>query len=171
MIGNEELRHLIEGWGLVTDFIDLETQLQPTGFDLTVKTVERYTSGGAIDFDNTHRKIAESEAIPFVGGLVDGYIDLPPGVYRIRFNEKLNLRHLPYPISVISCYRGTVMRNGNYTALGFWDYGYEGRGECSFDIRNPHGFRVYANARIHQCFFFKATKVVGMYDGQYLFEE
>ena len=168
MLGNIEIRRLIEEHELIKDYIDLETQLQPTGFDFTVKRIEQYINGGSIDFDNSNRLISASISIKKD---VNNAWRLVPGVYRVRFNEELNIRDIPYPISVISCYRGSVMRNGNYTSLGFWDYGYRGKGECSLNICNPYGFTVYQDARIHQCFFFKATAVSQVYNGEYLFEK
>lgn len=99
------------------------------------------------------------------------YWNLKPNrCYRLKFNEEINIRDIPYPISIISCYRSSMMRNGAPTAIGHWDYGYRGKGQTFLNVINPHGVRIYRDARVHQCYFFKTTDVSHVYNGQYLGE-
>ncbi len=58
MLNSTEIRHLIEENQLITGYIDLETQLQPTGFDLSLGAILRYKGGGSVDFSNVEREIA-----------------------------------------------------------------------------------------------------------------
>ena len=44
---------------LLEQFIDLDTQLQPNGFDLTLAQVERFVGAGRVDFSNAERKLSE----------------------------------------------------------------------------------------------------------------
>ena len=169
LLGNIEIRRLIENYDLISDYIDLDTQLQPSGFDLTIKTIEEYTSGGAIDFSNKHREIAEGRFMP-----PQVKKDQPPfwaleplKSYRINFNEIVNLRDIPYPISVLSGRRGSLMRSGIMSDVGIWDYGYVGKGQSSIFVGNPKGFCVYENARFHQCLFFPVDKISLAYNGVY----
>jgi deoxycytidine triphosphate deaminase len=48
---------------LLEGLMDPSTQLQPCGVDLTVSTVSRFASGGAVDFDNKHRVLADREVL------------------------------------------------------------------------------------------------------------
>ncbi|MEE9286026.1 MAG: deoxyuridine 5'-triphosphate nucleotidohydrolase, partial [Dehalococcoidia bacterium] len=63
---------------LVEGAVDIETQLQPNGIDLTLRAVERHASAGAIDFSNARRRLADREPVPFDG---DGSVHLAPGSY------------------------------------------------------------------------------------------
>lgn len=63
LLGDIEIKRLIEEYGLISDYVDLDTQLQPTGFDLTVADIEEITTRGVIDFDNSKRVIASSKSI------------------------------------------------------------------------------------------------------------
>ena len=44
---------------LLEQFIDLDTQLQPNGFDLTLAQVERFVGAGRVDFSNAERRLSE----------------------------------------------------------------------------------------------------------------
>ena len=177
LLGDIEIRRLIEECGLITDYIDLETQLQPTGFDLTIGKLEEFTGSGVMAFNNNDRVIAPTRPI-------ESYTSLGPDlttkskywrlkgkhVYKATFNETVNIRDVPYPISILSIYRGSMGRNGAETGIGVWDYGYTGKGYSLIKIENPYGMRLYENSRIHQLCFFKATEVSEKYSGQYLRE-
>ena len=174
LLGDVTIRRLIEEYDLITDYIDLETQLQPTGFELTIKSVETFTGPGCLDFSNEHRVIAEAEELPWniwSNKFEDKTILLKPlKVYRLNFNETINLRDIPYPISIVSGRRSSLMRSGIISDIGLWDYGYRGKGQSTIFVANPYGYRLYQNARFHQCFFFKAEKASKIYNGKYLNE-
>jgi len=42
MLNDKQLRELITEYKLVTNYIDLDTQLQPSGFDLSLESIEAY---------------------------------------------------------------------------------------------------------------------------------
>jgi len=173
LLGDVAIRRLIEEYDLITDYIDLETQLQPTGFELTIKSVDTFVGSGSLDFSNKYRRIPETRGVSW--GTKDGE-DEPSvflkgfKVYRLNFNETINLRTIPYPISIISGRRSSLMRSGIISDVGLWDYGYRGKGQTTIFVANPYGYRLYQNARFHQCFFFKAEKASKIYNGKYLNE-
>jgi dUTP pyrophosphatase len=174
MIGDKEIRRLIKEYELITDYIDLETQLQPTGFDLTIVSIHEYKEKGMVDFDNKLRKIPKTKPLVprFNYDTLEGYFwHLKPNIcYKIFFNEVVNLRDIPYPISMLSGRRSSLMRNGCITGTGQWDYGYRGRGVSSLFVGNPHGLAIKNDARFHQCWFFPVEKISQIYEGQYLDE-
>ena len=45
---------------LITNHTDLESQVQPHGFDLTLKTLHTFKSSGQVDFTNHERIISLS---------------------------------------------------------------------------------------------------------------
>jgi dUTP pyrophosphatase len=55
MLNIEEIRRLIEDQGLIREYVDLETQLQPSGFDLSLKEVREFSGSGSADFSNEER--------------------------------------------------------------------------------------------------------------------
>ncbi|MFB6114991.1 MAG: deoxyuridine 5'-triphosphate nucleotidohydrolase, partial [Candidatus Nanohalobium sp.] len=52
ILNREELRELIEEKGLIQNYVHLETQLTPQGFDLTVDEIHEYQGSGKLDFSN-----------------------------------------------------------------------------------------------------------------------
>ena len=61
MLNDKILRKLIEEHRLVSNYLDLDKQLQPSGFDLSMESVEEFLDGGAVDFSNKERVIAETK--------------------------------------------------------------------------------------------------------------
>ena len=57
---DEISRRIIED-KLVSGFSDLKHQLQPAGIDLTLEKIYRFKTEGKIDFDNSERKLSETE--------------------------------------------------------------------------------------------------------------
>jgi dUTP pyrophosphatase len=50
---------------IIQNIYPADIQTQPCGVDLTLKRVLIWKSSGVVDFDNSRRKIAETETIPF----------------------------------------------------------------------------------------------------------
>src|SRR5690606_11502802 len=90
VLSREQLRSLTEGSGkpLLEGYLDLETQLQPNGFDMTLREVSRYVNRGQIGRDNADRVL--SELVPLEFDAV-GWVTLEPGVYHIVYNEIVSL--------------------------------------------------------------------------------
>jgi len=138
---------------LIEKMIDVNTQLQPNGVDLTVKSIEKIVGAGCIDFSNNDRKISDTLKMDFDGD----WLFLPPGAYKVIFNEVI---HLPKDTMAIGAPRTSLIRCGVTVETGFWDAGYEGRSESLLVVFNEKGFYVKKNARILQLIFIKLSKKI-----------
>ena len=138
---------------LIERMIDANTQLQPNGVDLTVKTVEKIAGDGSIDFSNEDRKISTTVKQDFD----DDWLFLAPGPYKIIFNE---IVHLPKDIMAIGAPRTSLIRCGVTVETGIWDAGYEGRSESLLVVFNEAGVRIKKNARVLQLVFIRLSKKI-----------
>jgi len=146
---------------LIENLIDLNTQLQPNGVDLTVRQIEKIVSAGCVDFSNKDRKLSETKKLDFD----DDRVFLSPGAYKVLFNEVI---HLPKDIMAIGAPRTSLIRCGVTVETGFWDAGYEGRSESLLIVFNEKGFYVKRDARVLQLAFIKLSKVASNgYEGIY----
>ena len=68
--------------------IDPETQTQMCGMELTLQKIERFTSAGAVAFDNMERELPRTEPMDFDPS---GWVDLAAGAYLVTFNEIVNI--------------------------------------------------------------------------------
>jgi len=160
LLSYDELLSLIHK-GLIEDMIDLKTQLQPNGVELTLRRVEVYNSYGTIAFDNSERSLPETTTLKFDK---EGWIHLPKGCYKIIFNEIINI---PKNIAAIARPRSSLLRCGVSIETAVWDAGYRGRSESLLVVHNENGFRVKRNARLLQLIFFKLNKASKGYSGRY----
>lgn len=155
LLSSTELRKLIQAKPpLLENAIDIETQIQPNGLELTLKEVKTMEGPGALDFDNTGRKLPDTKTIEFCS---DGWIHLPVGIYKILFNEVLNI---PMNLAAIAKPRSSLIRCGATLETAVWDAGYRGRSESMLVVYNNAGFRVKRNARIIQLLFYTLEKEV-----------
>ena len=163
VLSREQLRERISGARpLITEWLDLATQLQPNGFDLTLRDVARFVGPGTIAVDNAGRSLPELEPIAFAA---DGLVSLPPGPYHIVYNEVV---HLPTDVMALGRPRSSLGRCGVTIHTAVWDAGYEGRSTSLLVVGNPHGFRVERNARVMQLVFFgMASAAAEGYRGRY----
>jgi len=146
---------------LVADLQDEATQVQPCGVDLTVRSVSRFASPGAIDFDNSRRALASRVELPWV----DGWIELACGAYHIVYGETVNL---PGDIMALAYPRSSLLRCGVTLHTAVWDPGYSGRAEALLVVHNAHGFRLGRGARIAQLVFTRLGDSVDRpYAGRY----
>lgn len=167
MLNREEIKQLLDSHGLIKDYIDLDTQLTPNGFDLTVKNIFEFESDGAIDFSNKERKIPEGkEMAPQKQNPQDkfGWWNLKKGVYKIRTNETVSL---PQDLIGIAFSRTSLLRMGAFTANGVWDAGFKGKSEFILVVENPYGIKIKQNARIIQLVFLRINETAQGYDGIY----
>ncbi|MFQ5996913.1 MAG: deoxyuridine 5'-triphosphate nucleotidohydrolase [Dehalococcoidales bacterium] len=146
---------LIEGW------VDLEQQVQPNGFDLTLREVALLQSAGRITVENSQRLVSELAPLVFDGM---GFIDLMPGAYVITYNE---IVHLPKNIMALATPRSSLLRCGVMINTAVWDAGYSGRSQSLLIVYNPQGFRLQRNARIVQLVFLRLTQQTEGYRGAY----
>jgi dUTP pyrophosphatase len=162
--GEEIKKRLKQNIPLIENYIDLDQQLQPNGFDLTVQRVEALLEKGAIAYENAERKIPKSEKLEFDE---QGWVFLPPGCYRIILNEIVNI---PNDLIGIGKPRSSLTRCGATVETAFWDAGYSGRSEVLLVVFNENGLRLKRNARIMQLVFLRANEVERGYSGIYQHE-
>jgi dUTP pyrophosphatase len=146
---------LIEGW------VDLEQQVQPNGFDLTLREVALLQSAGRIAVADNQRLVSDLAPLVFDGM---GFIDLMPGAYTVTYNE---IVHLPKNIMALAAPRSSLLRCGVMINTAIWDAGYSGRSQSLLVVYNPQGFRVQRNARIVQLVFLRLTQATEGYRGAY----
>lgn len=166
MLNKTEIKKLIEQQKLIDGYVNLDVQLTPNGFDLTVGRVFEFNSIGSLDFSNKERVIPEGkELIPQKQRSEDkfGWWDLKKGAYKIRTNETLNL---PNDLAGLALSRTSLLRMGAFTQNGVWDAGFAGRGEFILVVESPQGIRIKQNARLIQLIFFRINATQG-YQGIY----
>uniref|UniRef100_A0A7J2TJG1 Deoxyuridine 5'-triphosphate nucleotidohydrolase n=1 Tax=Archaeoglobus fulgidus TaxID=2234 RepID=A0A7J2TJG1_ARCFL len=158
VLSAEEIRKRIAE-GLISGYIDLETQLQPNGFDCTLRSIKRIKSAGKLDFSNKERAISESVEVEF-----EDWIYLQQGIYKALLNEVLKLGN---DLIAIAKPRSSLIRCGVSVETAIWDAGYEGRSEVLIVVHNPHGIWLKKNARIVQLIFLKLCSETHGYSGIY----
>jgi dUTP pyrophosphatase len=161
MLNASEIRALIDEQRLVSGYIDLEKQIQPSGFDLSLCEVRGFKGGGSVDFTNEERRIAETNRLE---PDEEGWYDLPRGFYTIVYNEAVKM---PLDLAAIARARSTLLRNGATVETAVWDPGYQGRSSSLLVVSNPHGIRIKVNARVAQLIFFRTGEGGVGYDGIY----
>jgi dUTP pyrophosphatase len=166
MLNRKEIELSIEQHSLIENFIDLEKQLTPNGFDITAESIYRFESAGALDFSNKERLIPQGKKIePQKKKAEDkyGWWVLPPGGYKVKTNEKVNL---PNTLTALGFTRTSLLRMGAFTQNGVWDAGFKGKGEFILVVNNPCGVELKQNARLLQLVFFRVEETQA-YEGIY----
>jgi len=142
--------------------IDTETQTQMCGIELTLNKIERFTTAGAVAFDNSERKLPQTEPIDFDP---TGWIELSAGSYLVTFNEIVNI---PKDVAALARARSTLQRCGASLETALWDPGYRGRSQSLLVVYNPQGLRLKKNARLMQLVFMRLEKEAEkVYSGKY----
>jgi dUTP pyrophosphatase len=167
MLNREEIKRLIEKAKLVTGYIDLDRQLTPNGFDLTVAKIYEFVGAGDIDFSNKERRLPETKELPpekLSPKDKFGWWRLKNGVYKILTNETVNLQN---DMIGIAFSRSSLLRMGAFAQNGVWDAGFSGKSEFVLVVSNPQGINLKENARIVQLLFTKITETEEGYNGVY----
>ena len=167
MLNRQEIKELIEQKKLITNYLNLDIQLTPNGFDLTAGSVFEFIRPGALDFSNKERVIPQAKEVkPEKKNPQDkfGWWNLKRGAYKIRTNECLNL---PDDLVVIAFPRSSLLRMGVFTQNGVWDAGFRGKSEFILVVENPQGLRLKQNARVIQTLFIRINKTELAYQGIY----
>lgn len=165
-LSREQLRALIQGdRPLVTDLIDLESQVQPNGIDLTLREIARHTGQGAIGIDSADRVLPELVPLEFDD---KGWLTLEAGVYHIVYNEVVDI---PVSLMALGRPRSSLARCGVSIVTAVWDAGYNGRSTSMLVVENPAGFRLQKDARVMQLVFFGMSEATadgyrGRYQGE-----
>jgi len=146
---------------LIEGYIDLETQVQPNGVDLTLREVAMLQTSGKIATSDSQRLVSGLAPLVFDGL---GFIDLMPGAYIITYNE---IVHLPNNVMALARPRSSLLRCGVTVNTAVWDAGYSGRSQSLMVVYNPQGFRVQRNTRVVQLVFLRLTQETEGYRGVY----
>ena len=166
MLNKRQIRQLIEKEKLIEGSINLDTQLTPNGFDLTVSEIFEFVDSGALDFSNKERLVPEGKKIPpqkINPQDKFGWWQLKRGVYKVKTNEQVNL---PNNLAALAFSRTSLLRMGAFTQHGVWDAGFKGKGEFILAVENPAGIKIKQNSRIAQLVFFKVDETES-YEGIY----
>jgi dUTP pyrophosphatase len=150
---------------LLGEYLDLETQLQPNGVDLTLREISRHVGEGAIGVDSADRVLPDLEPLAFDAG---GWLMLSPGCYHILYNEVVDI---PVTLMAFGRPRSSLNRCGVTIHTAVWDAGYRGRSTSLLVVNNPEGFRIQQNARVMQLVFFGMSEATADgYRGRYQHE-
>ena len=147
---------------LIDHYLSLEDQLQPNGFDVTLREAARLTSPGIMGAGSGHRELADVEDLPFGHG---GWLHLDQGPYLVTFNEVV---HLPLDIMALGRTRSSLLRSGVSIHTAVWDSGYQGRSQALLVVHHPQGYRVQKDAKLMQLIFFRLDRPVSQgYQGRF----
>ena len=151
---------------LLTDWSDLEAQIQPNGFDMSLGAVSAIVGRGTLALVNADRVLPEYQELEFDA---DGMLDLDPGIYQVIFNEIVDL---PNDLMALGRPRSSLCRSGVTLHTSVWDAGYRGRSTSLLQVINPAGFRVQRGARLLQLVFFglsaaTSSGYAGIYQGEH----
>lgn len=150
----------LQGSGIVRDLVH-ESQFQPAGVDLTLKSVHEFNNAGKIDFDNKERKISDVKELAFNSD----DLTLQKGSYKVIFNEYVKI---PSDAAALCFTRSSLLRSGVSLECAVWDPGYEGRSEALLVVHNPHGIIFKRNAKLGQLIFVKLSEATKqLYEGKY----
>lgn len=150
---------------LIEGYLDLDKQIQPNGFDLTLGQISRIVGAGVLPAESTGRILPELEPLVMAEG---GVLRLDPGPYQIGFNETIRM---PKDAMALGRARSSLNRSGVTIHTAVWDAGYVGRSTALLSVLNPAGFAVGLNARVLQLIFLDLSEAVSAgYSGRYQFE-
>jgi dUTP pyrophosphatase len=162
VLSSNDIRRLIDqDPPLIEGYLDLETQVQPNGFDITLRDIFRLQTPGQIAVSNTERIVSTLSPLEFDS---TDFIQLESGIYSITYNEVV---HLPNNVMALARPRSSLLRCGVSVGTAVWDAGYSGRSESLFNVYHPDGFRIQKNARVVQLVFFRLTEHTIGYNGTY----
>jgi dUTP pyrophosphatase len=159
-----EIKKLIQEQNMITDYLSLDEQLQPNGFDLTLDEIYDFKLCGMIGKNEKYLPFGE----PIEPDELTNYHDLA-GTYSYLFSINETVK-LPLNVCAMTIQRSSIMRCGATTNIGFWDSGYNGKGYSLLNVMNQHGLRIQKGSRIMQMIFMTNTEETEGYHGQYQFE-
>ena len=147
---------------LIEEYLSLEQQLQPNGFDLTLREVGRFVSAGSIGSGPGGRELSDTETVSFGH---DDWIQLEPGPYLVTYNEVVNL---PRDLMALGRPRSSLLRSGVSVHTAVWDAGYCGRSQSLMVVHQGSGYRLQRGARLMQLIFFRLPRAAGRgYQGRF----
>ena len=174
ILGSETIRKLITEQGLIKDYINLDEQLQPAGFDLTIKRIQKPMSSAVIKKNSKIlpdmvdimpldiMRLKDGKDIEGGESLFGWY--LPKGFYLGFINEEINL---PKGIASICIQRSSLARSSTFHPTSFWDPGYNGKGTVGILVDNECGMYLEKDARAVQMIFYTVVGEAFEYNGNY----
>jgi dUTP pyrophosphatase len=166
MLNKEQIKSLIAENKLIENFIDLEAQLTPNGFDMTAGSISEFLSSGALDFSNKERVLPQTKELFTQKRSPDdkhGWWKLSRGIYKVKTNETVNM---PNNLTALAFTRTSLLRMGAFTQNGAWDAGFCGKSEFALIVENPFGIELKQNTRVVQLVFL-AVDETESYNGIY----
>lgn len=144
ILNRQTIKEMIEQKNLISKYVDIEKQLTPNGFDLTLKTVEIINTIGRIDWNNKKRDISRGS----IQKPRHGEWKLFQGSYRITFSE-----YFRFPLDLIGKVRprGSLVRCGTTIDAGIADAGWHGYFVAILVVH--HTILIEQKARIAQMTF------------------
>lgn len=146
--------------GMISEYKDLDTQLQPNGFDMTVSQIDFIEGKGVIDFDNSGRKLPDYIRLRFF----DDKVKLASSIYLVHFNEKLDI---PSNIVALAYPRSSLIRMGATVETAVFDSGFNGYCQALLVVFNRSGIMMSKDARILQIIFMEREEDESLYNGAY----
>ncbi len=165
-LNRDEIARLLSGDDpLIRDYFSLEAQLQPNGFDLSLREVAKFESPGQMGESESDRVLSSTTPIATDE---EGWVELKPGEYLVTFNEVVSL---PTDLMALGRPRSSLLRSAVSLHTAVWDAGYQGRSQSLLAVHHPAGFRVQRNARLAQLVFFRliapaSEGYLGRYQGE-----
>lgn len=161
MLVDKDIKKWIVQEGMIQDYRDLDIQLQPNGFDLSLGKVLTFdVEESIIDFSNKNRKITEHVVIlpeP------EGQYRLRRGIYLFRANETVQM---PENVTGLGIPRSSLYRAGAILNSGVIDAGYSGH--LVFSVYIGSRMILEKDARFVQLIFFKLDSTPNrLYQGIY----
>lgn len=142
--------------------VDLNTQIQPAGIDLTVRSISQFMGPGVLDFSNEKRELP---VMSYIDLSEDEPLVLERGSYMVEADPVIKI---PMDMIAFAQPRSSLTRMGCGIHSGIWDPGYEGDSVFVLNIYNPYGMRIYKNARIAQLVYARMeSPATEGYDGVY----
>jgi dUTP pyrophosphatase len=156
----------IQRRGIVAlDERSVAAHVQPNGIDLSLDAIWQVDDAGALGARAADRRLPARAEVPFDA---DGWVQLGPGSYGLRYGEQVTL---PVDCGALCFPRSSLLRMGLHVPTAVWDAGYDGRGEGLLVVLNPHGVRLQRGARIAQLVVFELAEAVAQgYAGRYQHE-
>ena len=162
-LSNQTIFSLINGSPpLIAEYLSLEEQIQPNGFDVTLSSVHTLDPPGRIGKEQNDRNTSETSLLEFDK---EDRLHLPQGSFLITFNEIVSL---PVDLMALGRPRSSLLRSGVAIHTAVWDAGYSGRSQALMNIYHPGGYNIQKNARVMQLvFIWLDSPTQQKYDGRY----
>ncbi len=163
MLDRDAIAELVSGPSpLLEEYLSLDQQLQPNGFDLTLKEIARLTSPGGMGRSPEERQLSDTQVMAFDR---EGWLELSTGPYLITFNEIVSL---PLDLMALGRPRSSLLRSGVSVHTAVWDAGYRGRSQALLMVHHHQGYRLQQGARLMQRVFLRLAKPVSQgYQGRF----